>query len=184
MPDFLSTGIDTSKDQQPLSNGEKYILATIRNKKLLFLSGAYITLAGLLVKFVFDLWTESDGWMKPVLLINSPLMITTFFFIVLTVFFLKYYFNAVHPFTKDISRKKKDIISFSAEKYKTPYFEEFFLKTPLKKRSLIKVNKEFYDAIQDNSVAHMSVAPFSRFVFSIELGNQKIQFNEKHFIIE
>jgi hypothetical protein len=184
MPDFLSTGIDTPKDEQPLSNGEKYILETIRNKKLFYLLGGYIALLGILGRVIYDLWSLSDRQLTLKMFINSPIMLITILFLILTAFFLKYYLDAVHPFTKDIARRKKNMVSFKVEGYKTPYFDEFFIQTPLKKKPLIKVTKEFYDAIQASSMAHIAVAPFSRFVFSIEAGNHKMQFNEKHFIIE
>jgi hypothetical protein len=180
----MPVAISQPVDQQPLSNGEKYILQTIRNRKLIFLLGAYVGIVGAVAQVIYNQISGLTFRFQLIWFINSPYVLITFLLLVLTIFFIKYYFEAVHPFMKDLAKGKKEIISYKAEKYKTPYFEEFYLQTPLKKRPLIKINRELYDAIDDNCPAHISVAPFCRFVFSIDIRGHKLQFNEKDFILD
>jgi hypothetical protein len=184
MSTLIPTGLNPIREQQPLTNGEKYILQTIRNKKLLFLLGAYISLVGVLVRVCYNLWENMSQKLKLIWFINTPLVIISFFFLALTIFFLKYYLEAVHPFMKDLKRGMKDIIWFNPERYKTPFFEEFYLKTVFKKMPLVKINKEIYDAIHDKATACISISPSARFVFSIDIEGHLLQFNEKDFIIE
>jgi len=71
----------------------------------------------------------------------------------------------------------KQIISFTPEKYKTPFFDEFYLITPLKKLALLKIRKELYDEIQFDHSASIHLSPHAKFVFDIEIGGRQMKFD-------
>ena len=78
----------------------------------------------------------------------------------------------------------KEAILFNPGKYQTPFFEEYFLVTPIKNRQRIKVGKEFFDAIQANTPAFINRAVYSGFIFSIQINGESMSFDESNTIID
>lgn len=108
-----------------------------------------------------------------------------FIFILLTIYFIKYYVKSALPFIKDVKLGKKNVLETKAEKYKTPYAQAWYLKIPFGKRNnMIRIRQPLYDAIREDSNVRIAYAPHSQFILSIECENQVLVFNETNSIIE
>jgi hypothetical protein len=83
----------------------------------------------------------------------------------------------VYPIIKDLKSGTKAVIPFIPGKYQTPFFAEYYLKTILKDRPLIKIDKELYDTIQDYSKAFIGISLYSEFVFFIQIDARRMKFN-------
>jgi hypothetical protein len=180
MNTIISSEIKSTTEQQPLTKGELDILKSIRNKKLFYILSSYIAL----VTVLLNAW-EKD-WFNILFIKKEDLTkfgrfgpyFTLLLFLLLTIFFVSFYFKAAHPFIKDIRKGMKEIIYFKPEIYKTPFFEEYFIITPIKKKQRIKINTDLYNNILRTDLALILLAPHSFFVFEVEVGNKEMTFNE------
>ncbi len=96
-----------------------------------------------------------------------------FILALLTGYFIYYYLKVVHPYVKDAKQGLKEIVFFKPEKYKTPFFAEYYLVTPIKNKLRIKINQELYDAVQEDTVAFISLACTQGSFFPLILVEEK-----------
>ena len=66
---------------------------------------------------------------------KAPTLSRYFLLAACSIFFTVYYFQAVHPYIKDIRRQNIEVILTTTGVYKTPFFEDYYLETPLKSES-------------------------------------------------
>jgi hypothetical protein len=169
-------------EQQFLTGDEKRILKWIRNKRVGFILSAYGSLAYVFV----EMWGPIS--FKDVILILTRAKFITYFFgalfLLLTIFFIKYFLKSAYPYMKDVKEGIKNIISFSPGKYKTPFFEDYYLETPIKKIALIKINKDLYDALEYSQTATIHISPHAKFVFYIEIAGKQIKFDGSHWLAD
>lgn len=99
-------------------------------------------------------------------------------FLLITGYFIYYYYKLLYPFNKDLKEGIKEILYYDPGKYQTPFFAEYYIVTPISKRSRVKISKEIFDAINPGSTAAISYSIHSHFIFSIEVGDKEIEFNE------
>jgi hypothetical protein len=179
--------------QQELEEEERQTLIRIRNRKLRFVIPTYI---GFVVAIILGWWLRSQGW-RPGrvndfddeeemtrLAIVAPYFIA-FLFILVTIYFIRYYVRSALPFIRDIKLGKKNVLVTRAEKYKTPYAQAYYLKIPFGKRNnMTRIHRQLYDAIGEESQVSIAYAPSSQFILSIKCENQLLTFNEKNSIIE
>lgn len=171
-----------SKEQRELTGGERRVLAAIRNKRLLFVGSAY---GAFLVVLVLG-WIE--GWLQAVeiyeeeadQLRSAAAYTVLFFFLLLTIYFVNYYFKSVHPFVRDLKLGYKDLLYFQPLPYKTPLFDAYYVKTPSAKNAMIRISKEMFDLIQPGSKACLVLSRYARFPFLLEIEGRRIEFTEKH----
>jgi len=185
----LITNTVLLSEEKPLSTTEMKTLVSIRNKKIRYLVSTYLALFACIIY----------GWLMGPYKTNkrrppteeeierfnlvAPIVIT-FLFIALTAFFVHYYFKTLHTYIKDIKGRIKVLYYFEPESYKTPFFDTYYIKTISKRRPMVRITKELYDAIQPGCKACISMSPFARFVFTIEVEDKKMEFNEKNSILD
>ena len=179
-------------EQQPLTVAEKNILIKIRDKKIRLLATTYATLLAILIFAWVEGPSRGSRWGRRSSIteedinrfrIVAPIVIA-FFFIILTIYFINYYLKTLHPYIKDIKAGIKELLYYEPESYKTPFFETYYIKTISKKRAMVRVTKELYDAIQPGCRACISLSPSARFVFSISVDEKIMEFNEKNSILD
>jgi len=171
--------INTTREQINFTSEEQNILWRLRNKKLFFLVGAYLSLS-----YVFiDGWTRvfpGTYWEAVKELFRFriyPIWYLWCLFIILTIYFSRYFLKSIYPLIKDLKAGRKQVIYFIPGKYQTPFFAEYYLQTPSQKTPLIRISKEMYDSIHVDSTAAISMSLYSKFVFSIEVNGKKESFN-------
>lgn len=187
MKDLIKTSTtERSADLLNMTEEERSILVKIRNKKFRYIISTYATLTGVLLFAFIRSWSRSDRWGQDE--VERFAIIAPYFyagmFLLLTIFFSNYYLKLVHPFVKDIKKGMKEAVLFNPGKYQTPFFNEYFLVTPIKSRQRIKVSKEFFDAIQPDTPAFINKAVYSGFIFSIHIGSEAMFFNESNTILD
>ena len=121
-------------EQLVLTNEEKNILKVIRNKRVLLILSAYLGMSFALIDLWIRIFEDTPQWGLPELfrfrLLPAQFIIVLFG--ALTFFFTHYYFKIAHPYVSDIRKGIKDILTFAPERYKTPFFSDYYLVTPLK----------------------------------------------------
>lgn len=169
-----------------LTEDEKKILKKIRDKKLFYILSSYFALTGILLFAIIESWGKSYRYGEDEVSRFKAIApyFYSFLFIILTAYFGNYYFKLVHPFVKDVKKGLKEVIFFQPEKFQTPFFEEYYLVTPIKGKPRIKINKELFEAIQIETTAFVSLALYSRFMFSIDINGRKMEFNDSNVRID
>jgi hypothetical protein len=175
-----------SREQAELNMDERKVLAGIRRKKTIFLVGAYLALLGILATAYIT------GWVRPRDLSTEKFlrykMATSIFsgtlLIIFTIIFTVYYIKAIHPYTRDLRNGLKTISWFYPAAYKTPFFDKFFLKTGSRKRPMMSIRKDMYDAIEPGVLACILFAPASRCVLLLDINGQRMEFNDENTGLE
>ena len=171
-----------NREQVALNEADRNILIKVRRKKTLFILIAYLTLIAIfaviyLISFVNSTEVSIEKAERFKLAIRLLVGIS---FVVFTCFFIIHYFKAIYPYTRDLKNGFKTISWFYPSSYKTPFFDNFFLKTGSRKKPMLSIPKYLYDAIQPGVLAFISFAPTSRFVLLLDINGFQIEFNEEN----
>lgn len=178
-------------EQKSLTANERKSLISIRNKKGLYIGSTYLLLSGLLI-FAWVNGPYSGGRRSKHQITQEDIdrynvvapIVISFLLLLLTIYFFNYYRKTLHTYIKDIKGNIKVLYYFEPESYKTPFFDTYYIKTISRKRPMVRITKELYDAIQPGCKACISMSPFARFVFTIEVEDKKMEFNEKNSILD
>ena len=90
-----------------------------------------------------------------------------FIFLLIAGYFIYYYYQLLYPYSRDLKGGSKEILYYDPGKYQTPFFAEYYIITPLFKKSRVKISKEVFDAIGPGTIAAISYSIHSHFIFSI-----------------
>ena len=172
-----------NREQIVLSSVERNILNKVRKKKTLSMLIAYLALIVLL--FGIDMLTKikpSDeiSFEKIQRFKTAIHILAGSSFIVITCVFIFHYFRSIYPYTRDLKKGLKTISWFYPVSYKTPFFDNFFLKTGSRKKPMLSIPRNLYEAIQLGTLAFIVFAPASRFVLLLDINGQQIEFNEEN----
>ena len=107
-----------------------------------------------------------------------------FIFLLIAGYFIYYYYTLLFPYSRDLKEGSKEILYYDPGKYQTPFFAEYYIITPLFKKSRVKISKEIFDTIGPGSIAAISYSIHSHFIFSIEVDEKEIKFNETNELVE
>jgi hypothetical protein len=183
-PDRLTASVFA--ERRAFTGEERRILTAMRNKKLIFYGGAYTTFTGILIYAWFygnmrsyrfgEDEVERYSYVAPILI--------SFFFIVLTIYFLRLYLQNLHPLLKDLKAGEKELIFFQPAPYKTPFFEQYYISNVPYRKKMLQVDKGFYELAIQGEQGRISIAPHSRFVFILKIGDLKIEFSEKNTALD
>ena len=183
----MTTGtIIVQTNSAPLTNENRKILITLRNRKLKYLLTTYLSL--LCVLAMAWVIAVSGGLNRKSVLLNNSVKVEakkaqivapvlfSFFILVLTIFFLKYYFQTVHRYNKDIKANLKNIIEFESTKYSMPVFNRYYLKTPVEQKQVVEISKDIYESLKDHEKLFFEIAPFSSHIFDLKKGDRSISY--------
>ena len=180
----ISHGITVQSEIKNLTWEEKDILMKIKNRKRRFFIS---TLVGFLILIPIGWYLSIDRqyvglWRQNEESIHRMNKMTPYFYffvlLLITGYFINYYFRLLHPLVKDLKKGVKEILYYDPGKYQTPFFAEYYIITPLKKKNRVKISKEFFDEIQPGAAATISYSIYSYFIFSIDINGKEIKFNE------
>lgn len=97
-----------------------------------------------------------------------------FLFVISTIFFGKYYFQSVHPIIKDIKNKKKLLIFYRPKKSEMPFFNQYYISTPLSYFQQIKVSKADFESIKEEDMLCLETGPDSNFLLKLRNKDRRI----------
>jgi hypothetical protein len=92
----------------------------------------------------------------------------SFFFLALTIFFIKYYLETVHLYNKDIKGDKKNIVEFECIKYQMPFFNRYYLKTPVEQKQVVEINKDTFEKLGEKESLFFEIAPYSSKILNLK----------------
>jgi hypothetical protein len=194
--EIATNNIQPLTEQKPLTEDERAIVARIVRKKLLFIIPSYVGLVMvLIIGWIWGgagmpgrrSWTgervewDDDDLSRFALL--AP-YVMGFLFILLTIYLFRHYQKTIRPFIRDTRQGVKTVLFFTPEKYKTPIFDAYYIKTPFRKPPMIRISRELYDAIDAHSTGQIAYSPSARFVFFIEVNGHRINYNESNSVID
>jgi hypothetical protein len=166
------TSFQPATEKQPLLPEERLFLLRIWQRKTFIQLLPY---TGLLLLLLF-LWTNGPEnkrlQMGNAAFLQSSWILPCFFlflFILLTLYFIRTYLKDVHPVRRDLRSGIKECIQFTPAPYQTPFFAEYYIKTPLEKLPLIRIDAETYQRITEQSTSCIVLAPNSHLVLRMEL---------------
>ncbi len=175
-----------NREQIELNEAEREILIKVRLKKTIFLLSAYLAIVAVVVIAYMTGWVGKDyvsiEKMRRIRFATG--ILSLFFLVLLSIFFGVYYYRTVYPYTRDLKKGMKTISWFYPTGYKTPYFDKFFLKTGSRKKPMMSIPRELYDAIRPGVLACILFAPTSRFVLSLDIDGWRLEFNETNSDLE
>ena len=169
-----------NREQLELNAADKKILTGVRRKKTLFIAAAYLALIGILaVIYLISFVKSSEVSIEKAERFKLAIrLLAGISFLVFTCFFIIHYYRTIYPYTRDLKNGLKTISWFYPVSYKTPFFDNFFLKTGSRKKPMLAIPKYIYDAIQPGVLAFIAFAPTSRFVLLLDINGFQIEFNE------
>jgi len=172
-----------NREQIALSSVERNILTKVRKKKTLSMLLAYFALIVLLfaIDMITKLKSSEDISIEKIQRFKTAIHILAgSSFIIFTIVFIFHYFRSIHPYTQDLKKGMKTVSWFYPVSYKTPFFDNFFLKTGSRKKPMLSIPRNLYEAIQPGTLAFIVFAPASRFVLLLDINGQQIEFNEEN----
>ncbi len=175
-----------NREQTILSLAERKVLAKVRLKKTLILLVAYGALIAVLVTvYLTGMIKSSETSLEKIQRIRrATLILTGSSFIIFTCFFIRHYYKSVYPYTRDLKNGMKTVSWFYPVSYKTPFFDNFFLKTGSPKNPMLAIPKNLYEAIQPGMLAFIAFAPKSRFVLMLDINGEQVEYNEVNSDLE
>jgi hypothetical protein len=175
-----------SREQMELTAEERQVLIGIRKRKFIFLATAYAALVAILSVIYITGNVKSVGLSveRATRFKVATHVFAEVVFIVVTIVFIIAYIRTIHPYTRDLKKGIKTISWFYPSAYKTPYFDSFFLKTGSKKKPMLSISRDMWDAIRPGVLACILFAPTSRLVLSLDIDGHRMEFNEKNSDLE
>jgi hypothetical protein len=175
-----------NREQIELTAEDRKVLTEVRRKKTLFIAAAYFALIGLLaVIYLISFLKSADITIEKAQRFKVAVrLFAGISFLVFTCLFIIHYYRSIYPYTKDLKKGLKTISWFYPVSYKTPFFDNFFLKTGSRKNPMLSIPKYVYDAIQPGALAFIAFAPTSRFVLLLDINGFQVAFNEENSDLE
>lgn len=97
------------------------------------------------------------------------------FFIAQNGYFYYLYRKTIFPLTKDIKKGTKLILFLHLEK-REPFFNRYFIYTPLRKTRQLEISGEDYFRLKDGTVS-LAIAPSSLVILELLNGREEIAFH-------
>ncbi len=96
--------------------------------------------------------------------------------VIATIYFIKLYLQDIKPLIKDLRNQKKLLLFYNPVKSEMPYFNKYFISTPLFKRQQFEISREdFYSINKENEVC-IEIAPNSTLVLQLRIGEKEIKY--------
>ena len=177
-------------EERPLSKDDLAILIAKRNKQILFLLSGYLPFIAFGLYFWLigpdslntgrssGLWNDKiniDDKMKTQFWTVLPYFLA-FGFIMLSIYFIKLYFQVLRPLNRDIWQNKKQFLFFKPAKNPMAFFNKYYISAPLYENQQVEISREDFDSIGDNDELCLEVAPESTFIFRLSDGNKQINY--------
>jgi len=187
MPKKLIVERVIKTEDQALSDKDRSTLIDKRNKQLKFLLVSYVPLALILLYVFIDGLSVAFRKKFPLpdheineediknFNLTAP-WVCGGFFLILTIFFIHYYFQSAAPFIKDVKVNKKQLVFINPETTDMSVFNKYYLTTPIFKKQQLAISKEGFYSISTNQPVIMEIAPNSLEILRITSGGKEIGF--------
>jgi hypothetical protein len=173
-------------EEQPLSGTDLSILTAKRNKQLSFLLYSYIPLAAILLyvfidgiavisreKFPYQKMEFSDEEEARFHLV-AP-YVCAFLFLLLTIFFIRFYLQTLAPLIKDVKQKKKLLLHYIPEKTEMAFFNRYYLSSPVVKKQQVEISREDFMSLPQQGNLVIEVLPHSQTILRFTNNGKEIK---------
>jgi hypothetical protein len=176
-----------SQAEKPLSAKDIQLLKNNRNKQFLFLLSAYLPLVCIGIFVLLEgpqSLNEGRHSSNYQVHLNAKLRsrfwtvapyVLSFFFIMLTFYFGKLYFQTIRPLNMDLKKGMKDLFFFKPAKNPMAFFNKYYLSTPLYNNQQIEVSREDFENIATTDELCLEVGPASKYI--LRLMNREKEIN-------
>ncbi len=176
-----------SSQEGTLSETDKLLLITRKNRQLKFILFSYIPLALILIyvlingldvvyrdRFPYPKHEPTD---EEISLFQSVAPIVCgCFFLLLTGYFLKIYLTTVAPFSKDIRRNRKLLVTVKAERTDMGIFNQYYISIPFENSKQIAIGKDDFLMLSDEDALILEIAPNSKELLKVSNKGRDIAF--------
>ncbi len=160
-----------------LTAGERRVLKAKRNKKIAYITTTYLILLGILVAGVDLAYEDAEGPQKrfdPELLKTVGPMFLIGMWIILTIYFTKWFFQDAHSFTKDLKSNQKKQTYFVGKKYVMPFFNKYYLYLPHHKQPQVQLPAEDFAMIPDQAKFLLETGKYSGHILCLSYNGKQI----------
>jgi len=171
-----------------LSESDRANLTLKRNKQLTYLLSSYIPLALILVyvfinglaviyrekKFPYQQHEIDEDDITKFALV-AP-YVCGFFFLMLTLFFIRFFLQTAAPLIKDIKQNKKLLLYIKPEKTEMAFFNKYYITTPVQKKQQVQIDSEDFNNITGQSDLILEIAPHSQIILRLTNNGKEIRF--------
>jgi hypothetical protein len=168
-------------DEALMSKDDIQRLKDKRNRQLLFLLPPYLALLGI-TAFQWSLGAPGvpgsrhfDEKDEQNFRTVAP-YVFSFFLLMATIYFAKLFIQSLRPLMKDISNGKKSLIYYTPAKSAMPFFNKYYLSTPLYKNQQVEISREDFESIPGNQEICLEVGPVSVFILRLRNGERDINY--------
>jgi len=175
-------------EEQLLSESDQAGLIQKRNKQLIYLFSSYVPLALILVyvfinglsvvyrekKFPYQKHEIDEDDISNFALV-AP-YVCGFFFLMLTLFFIRFYLQTAAPLIKDIKQNKKLLLAIKPEKTEMAFFNKYYITTPVQKKQQVQIDREDFNNITVHSHLILEMAPNSQIILRLTNNEKEIRF--------
>ena len=156
-----------------------------RDRQLIYLATGYFPIVLILMYVLFQgtslLHIDESKMMDEKLVRKIEVLRTVipytigFFFVLLTVYFIHYFFQTALPLIRDVKQKQKMLFYYMPEKTEMSIFHRYFLSTPIYKKQQVEITQEDFHAIPPNHPLILEMSPNSLIILRFRLENREIQ---------
>jgi hypothetical protein len=104
-----------------------------------------------------------------------------FLILMATIYFAKQFFQSIYPLTKDVRERKKSLIYYKPAKSAMPFFNRYYLSTPLYKNQQIEISREDFESIPESNELCLEVGSNSTFILRLRNGEKEIKYYQIKF---
>jgi hypothetical protein len=171
--------------EAPLTDEDKKSLTQLRNRQLSLFVLPYCVLLG----FGIYLWMSGTAGLSKGRIYKNEYddedaerfstvapYVFGFFILMATIYFSKQFFQLIYPLIKDIRAGKKSLIFYKPAKSAMPFFNKYYLSTPLYKSQQIEISREDFDSIPDNRELCLEAGPSSVSILRLMNDGKEIKF--------
>lgn len=158
-----------------------------RDRQLLFFIPPYIVLAGIVTylwssgvdslnagrsRYMRMEFSEDDAMRFRVV---APYAFS-FFLLLGTIYFGRVFFLVILPIMKDIKSAGKSLVYYIPDKNPMPFFNKYYLSSPLYNKRQIQVSREDFESIPDNTEICLEIGAVSQTVLRLQYNNRDLKF--------
>lgn len=163
-------------EMQPLNEADNKMLNNLLTRRRMFTLSTYGGLFAILIMAFFKSYDRFADRGELLLFNRVSLFFFPIAFLALTGYFIKYYIDEVHVFEKDLKLQQKEAITFHIVKYHMPFFNRYYIKTPLEQKQVVEVSAETYSGIPEKGFLTFDIAKYSETILRLRLMDTEIPF--------
>jgi hypothetical protein len=163
-------------ERQPFNEADNKMLNNLLTRRRMFTLSTYGGLSGIIIVAFFKSYDRFADHGEILLFNRVSLYFYPIVFLALTGYFIKYYLDEVHTFEKDIKLQQKESVTFHIVKYQMPFFNHYYIKSPLEQKQVVEVSAETYRSIPEKGFLTFDIAKHSETILRLRLMDTEILF--------